>query len=59
MNDEIKKYIDEQLDIIRNLCDICNKCKITKLYYPPPTTCYFKPPFCRNCDINKNNNNNK
>lgn len=62
MNSEIKNYIDNQLDIIRKLCDICLKCKITKLYYPPPTTCNYRPPYCIHCDkvdINKVNNKNE
>lgn len=50
MNDEIKKYIDEQLDIIRKLCDICIKCKQNKLIYPPPTTINVGNPYCKNCD---------
>ena len=54
MNDEIKKYIDDQLNKIRELCNICNKCKITKLTFPPPVTCNIRPPYCSNCDINKN-----
>ncbi len=50
MNEEIKKYIDDQLDIIRKLCNICNKCKITNLTFPPPATCNVRPPYCKLCD---------
>lgn len=55
MHDEIKKYIDEQLDIIRKLCDICNKCKLTKLTYPPPTTYNVGSPYCKTCNKNESN----